>query len=251
MTSSYSSNSFTTFQTKYFSRSLRKVFFPYSCLDSFEKFKELFPNYGGAWKNSLSRKINITYSDYQHAVSVYNDFGCQNLGDYHDVYLKTDVLLLADISEKFRSVCLNVYRLDPSQFFSIPKMSRDSMLISTRVKLGLLQDIDLLLFFERGIRGGINGFGELRHFTANNAHLYHFDPRQKRTFGAFHDVSSLYAGTMQGMMPLDNYKKNTEIIIEQILQTSENSSVGYLVDVDLKYPQYLHDLHNGLPLAPE
>ena len=127
------------------------------------------------------------------------------------------------------------------------------MLISTRVKLGLLQDIDMLLFFERGIRGGINGVGEPRHFTANNAHLDNdnFDQRQKTTFGAFYEVTSLYAGTMQKMIPLENYRWNTEITIEQILQTSENSSVGYFVEVDLKYPQYLHDLHNGLPLAPE
>ena len=125
------------------------------------------------------------------------------------------------------------------------------MLISIRVKLGLLQDIDMLLFFERGIRGGINGVGELRHFTADNAHLDNLDTRRKTTFGAFYDVTSLYAGTMQKMMPLDNYRWNTEITIEQILQASENSSVGYFVEVDLKYPQYLHDLHNGLPLAPE
>ena len=127
----------------------------------------------------------------------------------------------------------------------------ESMLISTRVKLGLLQDIDMLLFFERAIRGEINGVGELRHFTANNAHLDNFDPRRKTTFGAFYDVTSIYAGTMQKMMLSDNYKWNTEITIEQILQTSENSSVGYFLEVDLKYPQYLHDLNNGLPLAPE
>ena len=125
------------------------------------------------------------------------------------------------------------------------------MLISSSVKLGLLQDIDMLLFFERGIRGGINGVGELRHFTASNAHLDNFDPRQKTTFGAFYDVTSPYAGTMQKMMPVDNYRWNTEITIEQILQTSENSSVEYFVEVDLKYPQYLHDLHTGLPSAPE
>ena len=140
----------------------QKGFFLYSYPDSFEKFKEAFPNYGDAWRNSLSGKIDIAYFDYRHAVSVYNDFGCQNLGDYHDVYLKTDVLLLADIFEKFRSVCLNVYKLDPSHFFSAPNLSWESMLISTRVKLGLLQDIDMLLFFERGIRGGIIGVGELK-----------------------------------------------------------------------------------------
>ena len=94
----------------------QKGFFPYSYLDIFKKFKEPFPIYGDAWKNSLSGKIDITYSDYQHAVSVYIDFACQNLGDNNGVYLETDVLLLADIFEKFSSVCLNLYRLDPSHF---------------------------------------------------------------------------------------------------------------------------------------
>ena len=116
----------------------------------------------------------------------------------------------------------------------------------SRLKLGLLKDLDLQLFFESGIRGGIKGVRELRHFTANND-LDSFDPRQK-TFSAFHDVTSLYAGIMQKLMPLDSYRWNTEITIEQI---SENSSVVYFVEVDLKYPQYLPNLHNGLPLAPE
>ena len=161
------------------------------------------------------------------------------------------MLFLADIFEKFRSVCLNIYRLDPSHFFWAPSLSWESMPISTKVKLGLLQDIDMLMFFERRVRGGINGVRDWRHFTANNAHLDNFDPRQKATFGAFYDATSLYAGKMQKMMPLDNYKWNSEITIGQILQTSEISNVGYVVEVDLKYPQFLHDLHNGQPLAPK
>ena len=72
------------------------------------------------WKNSLTGKVDITLQDYQHALDIYKKFGCTNFGDYHDVYLKTDVLLLADIFEKFRSVCLNVYQLDPAHFYSAP-----------------------------------------------------------------------------------------------------------------------------------
>ena len=78
-----------------------------------------------------------------------------------------------------------------------------------------------------------------------------FDPSQKTTFGAFYDVTSLYAGTMQKMMPRGNYRWNSEITVKQILETPESSNIGYFVEVDLKYPQHLHDLHNGLPLAPE
>ena len=226
----------------------QKGFFPYSYLDSFEKFKEPLPTYGDSWKNSLTGAIDITPSDYQHALNIYQEFGCRNLGDYHDIYLKTDVLLLADIFEKFRNVCLKLYALEPSDF-SAPNLSWESMLNSTNVKLGLLQDVDML-FFERGIRGGINGVGELRHFTANNPQLKSFDPNEKTTFGAFFDVTYLYAGTMQKMMPLGNYKWNSVITLDQILGTLEDSNVGYFVEVDLKYPQHLRDSHNGLPLAP-
>ena len=250
MTSFYSSNSFTTFRTKIFSRSLKKVFFLAVTSIFSKSSKSLFQFMVMLGKKVCLVKINITYSDYQHAVSVYNDFGCQKLGDYHDVYLKTDVPLSADIFEKFRSVCLNAFRLDPSHFYSAPKLSWESMLNSTKVKLGLLQDLDMLLIFRRGFRGGVNGVGELRQFTANNAHLDNFHPRQKTTLGAFYDVTSLYAGTMQEMMPVGNNRWNKKIAIEQILQKFGNSSVRYFVEVDLKYPQYLHYLHNGLPSAP-
>ena len=229
----------------------QKGFFPYSYLDCFEKFKEPLPTYGDCWKYRLTGAIDITPSDYQHALNIYQQFGCRNLGDYHDIYLKTDVLLLADISKKIRNVCLKVYTLDPSHFYSAPDLSWESTLISTYVKLGHLQDVDMLLFFERGIRGGINGVCELRHFTANNPHLNSFDPNEKTTFGAFFDVTSLYAGTMPKMMPLGNYKRNSVITLDQILATPEDSNVDYFVGVDLKYPQHLHDSHNGLPLAPE
>ena len=243
--------SFAGISDNLFLKITRKGFFPYSYLDCFKKFEKPLPEYGSLWKNTLTGKIDISLSDYQYAIDVYNLFGCKNLGEYHDIYLKTDVLILADIFEKFRSVCLNVYKLDPSHFFSAPNLSWEAMLISTNVKLGLLEDIDMLLFFERAIRGGINGVGELRHFKANNPHMDSFDPNKATTFGAFFDVTSLYAGTMQKMMPLGNYKWNTEITIDEILQTSEESSVGYFVEVDLEYPPHLHDIHNGLPLAPE
>ena len=86
--------------------------------------------------------IDIPPPDYQHAMKIYQEFGCRNLGDYHDIFLKTDVHLLADIFEKFRNVCLNVYTLDPSHFYYAPNLNWEFMLISTNVKLGLLKDIE-------------------------------------------------------------------------------------------------------------
>ena len=109
----------------------------------------------------------------------------------------------------------------------------------------------MLLFCERGIRGGINGIGELRHLVANNKDLNDFDAEKLSVYGAFFDVTSLYAGTMQQMLPLDSYTWNDTIILVEVLKTRDDSDFGYFVEVDLEYPTELHDLHNDLPLAPE
>ena len=234
-----------------FQKLTKKGHLPYSFLDSLQKFDVALPPFGDAWRNSLTGSIDITSEDYDEAVSIYNAFSCQNLGEYHDIYLETDVFLLADIFEKSRKVCMNVYKLDPSNFYSAPNLSWDAMLISTEAKLGLLDDIDKLLFFERSIRGGVNGVGEVRQFRANNSMLGDYDRNEVTTFGGFFDVTSLYAGTMQKLMPRCDYIWNSTITLQEILETPEDSSVGFFVEVDLKYPQHLHDIHNGLPLAPE
>ena len=119
----YSSSFFSNIPDHLFVKLTHKGFFPYSYLDGFEKFKEPLPTYGDSWKNSLTGAIDINPSDYQHALKIYLEFGCRNFGDDHDTYSKTDVLLLADFSEKFRNVCLKVYTLDPSHFYSAPNLS--------------------------------------------------------------------------------------------------------------------------------
>ena len=88
---------------------------------------------------------------------MYNLFACKDFGDYHGLYLRIDVFILADVFETFRNVCLKVYNLDPAYFFSAPNLSWDAMLITTRAEIGLLTDIEMLLFCERAIRGGVNG----------------------------------------------------------------------------------------------
>ena len=133
---------------------------------------------------------------YQKVVEMYQLFKCDNFGDYHDAYLENDVLLLADVFELFRSVCIKVYCLDPAYFYSAPNLSWDAMLISTDVELELLSDVDMLLFCEKAIRGGLNGVGALRHFRANNKDLSDYKKDEKSVYGAFLDVTSPYGGIM-------------------------------------------------------
>ena len=77
----------------------------------------------------------------------------KNLGEYHDLYLKTDTLLLCDVFEKFIDTCLEYYILDPFHYFSSPGLSWDAMLKMTGTELGKINNIDVHLFLEKGMRG--------------------------------------------------------------------------------------------------
>ena len=212
----------------------KKGFFPYNYLDSLEKFIEPFPPHGPLWYNTLTKSIEVTKEQHNFALGVYNALKCKNLGDYHDIYLRTDVFLLTDIFQKFREVCMQVYKLDPAHFCSAPNLSWDAILFTTGLKLELLQDIDQLLFFEKGIRGGINGLGALRHFEANNKYLENFNSNEESIFGAFFDVTSLYAGTMQKEMPVGGYEWCTDVNLWELLTTPADSHVGFFLEVDLE-----------------
>ena len=105
--------------------------------------------------NSLKDE-HISEEDYAHAQNVFKQFGCHSLGDYHDLYVKSDVLLLADVFENFREICLNYYKLDPAHFYTAPGLSWAAFLKMTKVELELLTDVDMHLFIEEGLRGGIS-----------------------------------------------------------------------------------------------
>ena len=129
-------------------------------------------------------------------------------------------------------------------------MSWDVMLKTTEVKLDLLSDIDMLLFCERAIRGGLNGIGEKRYIKANNKYLDDFDEEKPSTYGLFLDVVNIYGGTMMKKLPTGGFEWS-DISLDKIMQTSHENDVGYFVMVDLKYPSKLHDNHNDFPLAAE
>ena len=171
---------FQSYSNSDFRKIRSKGLFPYSYLNCFEKFDEIgLPPFGDDWRNTLTGKIDITEEMYRKAVDMYHLFKCNSFGDYHDAYLQTDVFLLADVFELFRSVCIKVYRLDPAYFYSAPNLSWDAMLVTTEVELGLLSDVDMLLFCEKAIRGRLNGVGALRHFRANNKDLHNYNKNEK------------------------------------------------------------------------
>jgi hypothetical protein len=128
----------------------RKGVFPYEYVDSWGKLAETsLPNREDFY--STLKEKHISNKKFEHAVKVWEYFGCRSLGEYSDLYLKIDVLLLADVFENFRDICMSTYNLDPAHYYTAPGFSFDCMLKYTEMKLELLTDYDMLLMIEKGI----------------------------------------------------------------------------------------------------
>ena len=132
----------------------RKGVYPYDYMDSFDKFNSPLPSKEEFY--SILNDEDISQEDYEHAQNVWKKFNLKNMGDYHNLYLKSDILLLADVFENFRRTCLKYYKLDPCHYFTSPGLSWDAMLKMTDIKLELMTDIDMFQFIEKGLRGGIS-----------------------------------------------------------------------------------------------
>ena len=164
--------------------------------------------------------------------------------EYHDLYLKTDVLHLADIFENFRKVCQNNYNLDPAWYYTSPGLAWDSMLKITNAKLELLTDYDMILMIERGTHGGISRVSK-SYAEANNKYMVDYDPAKPSKFLTYLDANSLYGFAMTQNLPSNGFKWMTE------KEINEWREIPCFLEVDLEYPDELHDLHNEYPLAPE
>ncbi|GFS64618.1 uncharacterized protein TNCV_4684541 [Trichonephila clavipes] len=229
---------------------LRKGVFPYDYFDSFEKCKDSCLPPISKFYNKLNEEA-ISVEDYNHACKVFNEFHLNNLGEYCDLYVKTDVLLLTDLFENFRKICMQTYKLDPCWYFTTPALSWDAMLLHTKVAIELFTDYDVLLFIEKGVRGGISQCCN-RYAIANNRYMSNFNPDDEIKYLMYLDANNLYGYAMSKYLPLKDFVWSDNDLTEQdILNLSDESDVGYILEVDLEYPSDLHDKHSDFPLAPE
>ena len=160
-----------------FASLLRKGVYPYEYMDSWKRFKEeSLPD--KEYFYSELNKEHITDEDYAHAQKIWDTFNIKNLGEYHDLYVQSDTLLLADVFESFRDKCIEIYELDPAHFLSAPGLAWQACLKKTGVKLELLTDNDMLLMFEEGIRGEMCQ-ATYRYAKANNQYITNYDKNNK------------------------------------------------------------------------
>ena len=142
---------------------------------------------------SILNDTNISADDYKHAQKVWDSFKIKNVGEYHDLYLKTDILFLADVFQNFRETCLKYYKLDPCHYVTSPGLSWDAMPRMTKIKLDLISDIDIQLFIEKGMRGGISHIGH-RHGKANNKYMQDYNPNKENSYLTYLDAITNMVG---------------------------------------------------------
>ena len=230
----------------------QKGFYPYEYMDNIEKLKDTKPPPQKAFYSKLTGK-GINNYNYNHVLEVWKTCKIKKLKEYHEVYNKTDVLLLADVFEKFRDLCLKNYGLDPAHYYTAPGLAWDVMLKMTKINLELLSDVDKLLMIEKGIRGGISIISN-RYGKANNKYMKDFNEKELSKYLMYLDANNLYGWAMSQKLPIHSFEWMTDKEIKnlfkvQVVQFWERTPC--ILEVDLTYPEELHDLHNDYPLCPE
>ena len=221
-----------------FSLMKRKGVYPYEYFTDFNKFNEQRLPPINDFYSSVTGST-ITHKQYQFAESVFNNFEMKSLHDYHDLYLLMDVLILADVFTKFRKQCLVDYKLDPCHLYTSPGLAFESCLKMTNVELELITDPDQHKFLEQGIRGGISTISH-RHAVADGDHWL-----------SYVDANNLYAFGMSSYLPIDQFRWHQDPTSVDVMKIKDDADQGCILEVDIEYPQHLHDTHSEYPLAPE
>ena len=223
---------------------------PYEYMNSFKRFnEEKLPAKKYFFSSTKKGKIaedgkisdgHISIEDYLTCEKIWNKFEMKNMGDYHDHYLKKDVLLLTDVFEKFIKTCLKYYELDPCHYISSPGLRWDAMLKMTHVKLEKISDINKYLFIEKGSRGGISYIAK-RYAKANNKYIRDYDAEKPATFITYLDKTNLYGWTMSEYLPYGEFNWLKDVDEFNVNSINEKSEIGYFLEVDLEYPDELHE----------
>ena len=166
--------------------------------------------------------------------------------------MQSDTLLLADVFENFRDMCLKEYELDLAHFLSLPGLAWQACLKKTNIELQLLTYYDMLLLVEEGIRGGIC-HSIHRYAKANNKYMKNYNNNEESSYIQYLDANNLYGWAMSKKLPVNGFKwiDNNEINEDFIKKYDENNDKGYIFEIDVKYPKRLHELHSDLPFLPE
>ena len=231
---------------------LRKGTYPYEYMDGWNKFNEKALPGKESFYSSLTME-DISETNYAHANNVFKKFNLNNLGEYHDLYVRSDTLLLADVFENFRYACMKNYELDPAHFISLAGLAWQACLKKTNVELELLTDYDILLMIEEGIRGGICHAIQ-RYAKGNNKYIRDYDKNKESSYIQYLDANNLYGKAMSEKLPVRGFRWMTDIsrMDEYFVRSyDKNDTKGYILKVDVDYLSELQNLHSDFPFLAE
>ena len=239
---------------------LRKGVYPYEYMDNWERFNETSLPSKESFYSNLNME-DIDDIDYRHGNNVFKSFKLENLGVYHDLYVKSNTLLLADVFENFRDMCIKEYELDPAHFVSLTGLAWQACLKKTNIELELLTDYDMLLMVEKGIRDGIC-HSIHRYAKANNKYMQKYNNNEESSYIQYLDANNLYGWAMSKKLPVNGFTwldtsetsalaRSNKINEDFIKNYNENNDKGYILEVDVKYLKRLHELHSYLPFLSE
>ena len=183
---------------------LQKRVYPDKHMGDWEKFNETL----SCEKKDFYSHLNmddITNADYRHIKRVCKDFEIKSSEECHDLYVQSDTLLLADVFENFRNMCLKVYELDPVKCLSDPGLAWKVAFKKSKVKLDLLTNIDMLLMVEKGITGEY-GTNIYRYAKTNSKYRKNYDKNKESSYLRYWDVNNLYGWTMSQKLPVKNFE---------------------------------------------
>jgi len=226
---------------------LRKGVYPYEFVTDINKIDEC---YELPPRESFFSKLSGTTpseEDYEHAQNVWKTFGCKSMRDYTELYVKADTFQLAEVMFQLRDAMYNEFGVDLCHYLSLPMMTKDIMLKTTGVKMELISDIEMIQMLRSNIRGGLSYVNQ-RHFDVEEESKL----REEDVSLLYVDANNLYGAAMRFPLPLRDFQWMTkdEIDLFSMSQISKEASRGFILDVDLEYPEELHEIHSSFPLAP-
>ncbi|KAE9522107.1 hypothetical protein AGLY_017495 [Aphis glycines] len=229
---------------------IRKGVFPYEYVDCNSKLNDttLPPRY--KFYNSLTDD-HISKKHYMHACNVWKKFKIKTLGEYSDLYLLTDVLILADVFENFRDICLKTFNLDASYYLTVPGFAFDAMLFYTGVKLERLKEYPMLLMIESGVRGGV--CQSVRRYARANLPDVDgiiYNEKKPHVHLMYFDCVNLYGKSRLASLPLKDFEWCYDFSLD-VTKIDDDAPIGYILEVDVDYPEKLHDDHCDLPFLPQ
>jgi len=227
----------------------KKQLYPYEKISKFEDFDMDITELKKEDFFSKLKNEGINDEEYKHFQEVNKILDIKKFGDYHDLYLKLDVLLLCDVCENFRDLCYKDYKLDAFNYISSPGLAWDAMMLECKQPLGLIYDEEIRNFLKK--RGGICIAGLKRHAKANNKYMKNYNKKLLSNFIIYLDMNGLYSKAMMDFLPYNLLGFDNKIKLNEILDMPLNGNYGYFVEVDIEIPENLHDKFKDYPPCPE